>query len=73
MVCHLVTQIEKFQGNVVVNTATLVAVTLVNFVYVANPVLHHKMLRINIPSQAGGAVRQVGEPVPAHIRETDET
>ena len=73
MVCHLVTQIEKFQGNVVVNTATLVAVTLVNFIYVANPVLHHKMLRINLPSQAGGAVRQVGEPVPAHIRETDET
>lgn len=74
MFCHLLTKIKKFQGNFIVNAATLVTVTLVNFVYVTNPVFHHKMLNVSVP-RPGGHSRQAEEPVEAPERnaETDQS
>ena len=65
MICHLLTKVRKFQDTSATKTATLVAVTLVNFVYVLNPILHHKMLKVHVqpPNQAGAIVRPAGEQI----------
>ena len=63
MICHMLANICKFQGNSAINTATLVAVTLVSFLYVLNPVLHHKMLNVQPPNQAGAAAMEAGERI----------
>ena len=44
MICHLVNEIVGFSQEMPMATATLVTVTLVNFTFVANPILHRKML-----------------------------
>ena len=46
MICHLLTNITRSQGTSAINTATLMAVTLVYFVYVLNPFVHFKMLNV---------------------------
>lgn len=48
IICHLVSKIGAFYGTTM-NTVTLVSVTLGNLMYVANPLLHHKMLKIRAP------------------------
>ena len=63
MICHMLINIGKFQGNSAINTATLVAVTLVSFVYVLNPVLHQKVLNIQPPNQAGAAAMEAGKRI----------
>ena len=46
MIYHLLTNITRSQGTSAINTATLIAVILVYFVYVLNPFLHFKMLNV---------------------------
>lgn len=62
-ICHILTKIGKFQDTDALNTATLVAVTFVNFVNVLNPVLHRKMLNVQPPNQVRAAAMQAGERV----------
>ena len=63
MICHMLTKIGKFQNTDALNTATLVAVTLVSFLYVLNPVVHHKMLNVQPPNQAGATAMEAGERI----------
>ena len=44
MICHLVNEIVGFSQEIPMATARLVTVTLVKFTFVANPILHRKML-----------------------------
>ncbi len=46
MICHLVNEIVGFSQGIPMATARLVTVTLVNFTFVANPILHRKMLLV---------------------------
>lgn len=46
MICHLLTNIRRSQDTSTINTATLMAVTLVYFVYVLNPFLRFKTLNV---------------------------
>ena len=45
--------------NTMLRTARLVTVAMVNFMYVANPVLHRKILAVRAPNQVGSSSRQM--------------
>ena len=59
MICHLLTKVGKFQDTSATKTATLVAVTLVNFVYVLNPVecsmFNHPTKLVHLPYKPANA------------------
>ena len=52
----------EFEGTIV-KTARLATLALVHFMYVANPILHRKILTVRPPAQLGAAARHAGEPV----------
>lgn len=59
---------RQFRRTVEAKTVRLILYAMVYFMYVANPVLHRKILSVRPPTQLGVATtRQTGAPV--HMRQ----
>ena len=62
-VALVIAKVGGFQGTAA-NTANLISYVIVNFTYVANPFLHHRMLKVASPNRA----RQAVEPLELVVR-----